>query len=195
MYCGIDPCPQNFTLTAHPPSHSSPSAMAQALSSLTAPGSSTNTPPNTPGTSTGSSSPPPPAAGPAQPPNPAGPPQASNPVPAAPTAPQPTFQTRRKNRSFSLPDIDARYVRVTSLVNGGASLSDALEVTGFPRRTFRRWRIVDERGFNNLMSQIQNSTLENCVTQGKTILLRASSLPRLEALFLPGCCLKPIRRQ
>ena len=162
-----------------------------------------HTPPNAPGTSTGSSSPPPPAAaaGPTQPPNPAGPPQASNPGPATPTAPQPTFQTRRNNRSFSLPDIEARYVRVTSLVNGGASLSDTLEVTGFPRRTFRRWRIVaearlvDERGFNTLVSRIQNSTLEDCVTQGETILQRASSLSRLEALFLSGCCLKPIRRQ
>ena len=65
MYCGIDPCPQHSTLTAQSPSHSSPSAMAQALSSLTAPGSSTNTPPSAPGTSqppstTGSSSAPPP---------------------------------------------------------------------------------------------------------------------------------------
>ena len=208
MYCGIDPCPQHSTLTAQSPSHSSPSAMAQALSSLTAPGSSTNTPPNAPGTSqppsaTGSSSAPPPytaAAGPTQPPNPAGPPQSSNPGPAAPTAPQPTFQTRRNNRSFSLPDIDGRYVHVTSLVNGGASLSDALEVTGVPRITFRKWRIVaearlvDERGFNTLVSRVQNATLEDCVTQGKTILQRASSLPRLEAQFLSGCCLKPIRR-
>ena len=62
----------------------------------------------------------------------AGLPQASNPGPAAPTAPQPTFQTRRNNRSFSLPDIDARYVRVTSLVNGGASLSEHRLVLHLP---------------------------------------------------------------
>ena len=71
---------------------------------------------------------------------------------------------------------------------------------GMPRRTLRRWRVVvaearlgDELALSGGIRG--EPTLRDCVTQGKIILQRASSQPKLGALFLVGACLKPIKKK
>ena len=208
MYCGIDPCPQHSTLTAQPPSQSTPSAMSTAMASL--PGPSTGSTPAGPpppysqhANPSGSNPPPPNAAGPSQPTNPAG---ATTSNPAGPSQPPNAVQvadpaSRRNNRSYSFPDINCRYGHLTSLVLGGTSMADALDTINVKGRTFRRWRIVaearlvDEQAFNTLVGRIQNPTLDDCVAQGKTILQRSSSHAKLNSLFLAGACLKPMPKR
>ena len=83
---------------------------------------------------------------------------------------------------------DEKYRQVVALVNGGATLNDAKEVVGLKRSTFRRWRLV--AGLLNLVNRISRATLQDCETQSKTILQRASSHNRMEELLRAGVCLK-----
>ena len=176
VYCGIQPCNQHSTLTAQPPS-TAPSALATALAASTAPPAAAPPQP--------AAAPPPPAAAPSQP-------------AAVPPRPLPQ-NSGRSNRSYCFQEIDEKYRQVVSLVNGGATLTDAMEVVGLKRRTFRRWRLVaearllDEPGFLNLVNRISRATLQDCETQSKTILQRASSHNRMEELFRAGVCFKYLR--
>jgi len=113
--------------------------------------------------------------------------------------PQPSSHPRQTPLALAILDIDTRYSQVVALVNGGASIKDALEVVGVPRRTFRRWRpvaearLVDTRSLDKLTAKIQKPTLQNVEAMAKLVLSRASSSRRLLALFLSEMCLKPSR--
>ena len=78
---------------------------------------------------------------------------------------------------------------------------DALEVTNVKERTFRRWRVVadaqlvDETDFMALVERLQSPTLDDCVTQAKTILQKSSSKTKLNSLFLVGACLRPMKKR
>ena len=184
IYVGIQPCVQHSTLTTQPPS-SAPSSLSTALAAAVPP-----TPPA-----------PVPAANPAPTADPVAAAPAPQPIPPQqqPAPTQPLLPTRR-NRTYNFSDIDAKYRQVVSLVNGGATSDDALEVAGIKRRTFRRWRAVaearllDEAGFLSLVNRISNATLQDCESQSKTILQRAVSRQKLEDLFRAGACLKPLRK-
>ena len=53
--------------------------------------------------------------------------------------------------------------------------------------------LVDEQGFNTLLARLQNPTLEDCCSHGKTILARSSTRQKLAELFRAGMCLRPMR--
>ena len=125
IYVGIQPCSLHSTLTSQPPS-AAPTALSTALAPAPAP----------------------PAAAPAAAPVPhaAAPvPPATAPIPPATAAVAPApaplpFRTNRTNRMFSFADIDSKYRLVVSLVLGGATINDALEVAGIKRRTLESHR-------------------------------------------------------
>ena len=176
--------PALSTLTSQPPS-AAPTALSTALAP-TAP------------------APAPPAAAPV--PHAAAPvPPATAPIPPATAAVAPApaplpFRTNRTNRMFSFADIDSKYRLVVSLVLGGPTINDALEVAGIKRRTFRRWRVIaearllDEPGLNTLVGRTLNASMGDCELHSKTILNRSTSRVKLEELFRAGACLKPLKK-
>ena len=55
--------------------------------------------------------------------------------------------------------------------------------------------MVDETDFKALVERLQSPTLDDCVTQAKTILQRSSSQTKLNSLFLAGACLRPLKKR
>ena len=169
IYVGIQPCSLHSTLTSQPPS-----AAQTALSTALAPTAPAPAPP---------AAAPAPAAAPV-PHAAATVPPATAPIPRATAAVAPApaplpFRTNRTNRMFSFADIDSKYRLVVSLVLGGATINDALEVAGIKRRTFRRWRVIaearllDEPGLNTLVGRTLNASMGDCELHSKTILNRS----------------------
>ena len=191
IYVGIQPCSLHSTLTSQPPS-AAPTALSTALAP-TAPAPPAAAPP----AAAPAAAPVPHAAAPAPP--------ATAPIPPATAAVAPApaplpFRTNRTNRMFSFADIDSKYRLVVSLVLGGATINDALEVAGIKRRTFRRWRVIaearllDEPGLNTLVGRTLNASMGDCELHSKTILNRSTSRVKLEELFRAGACLKPLKK-
>ena len=77
-------------------------------------------------------------------------------------------------------------------------MADALEDINIRDITFLRWRdvaealLVDETDFKALVERLQSPTLDDCMTQAKTILQRSSSQTKLNSLVLAGTCLRPM---
>ena len=177
--------PALSTLTSQPPS-AAPTALSTALAPAPAPPAAAPAP---------AAAPVPHAAAPVPP--------ATAPIPPATAAVAPAhlpFRTNRTNRMFSFADIDSKYRLVVSLVLGGATINDALEVAGIKRRTFRRWRVIaearllDEPGLNTLVGRTLNASMGDCELHSKTILNRSTSRVKLEELFRAGACLKPLKK-
>ena len=125
----------------------------------------------------------------------------SAPIPPATAAVAPApaplpFRTNRTNRMFSFADIDSKYRLVVSLVLGGATINDALEVAGIKRRTFRRspsrrtW--IEHSCWTN--PQCLHGAMGDCELHSKTILNISTSRVKLEELFRAGACLKPLKK-
>ena len=193
MYCAIDPCILHSTLTAQPPSLTIPSALSTAMASLSA-ANQPNPSPAGPSQTTSSQQSSGPTTQPAVPP--------PQPVGAQPVVPvQNTTPARRNNRSYSFADMGRKYHTVTTLVNSGVSLLDALAAVNVKERTFRRWRLVaearlvDESRFNLFLRRSPSPTLEDCVAYARTNLDRASSRVKLNSLFLTGAALKPMAKR
>ena len=55
--------------------------------------------------------------------------------------------------------------------------------------------MVDETDLKDLVESLQSPTLDDCVTQAKTILQRSSSQTKLNSLFLAGACLRPMKKR
>ena len=219
MYCGIDPCILHSTLTAQPPSHTTPSAMAVAMASLSsqtagASGSSSQAA-GASGSSlsaagaSGSSSQAAGASGSSSQADGAsgsssqadGASGSSSQADGASGSSSTQLAARRNNRSYSFTDILSRYSQLTALVNGGSSLADALVVVNVKDRTFRRWRdvaealLVDETDFMAMVERRLSPTLEDCVALARTVLQRSSSQTKLTSLFLAGACLRPMKKR